>query len=185
MSGNRDDIRASRENGGALLSITRKEDGNNLLQTTAGGLMSSLLLSLLRGPVIVVQHTAQSLASLDRSVELCQTGLRNNQLIAETLVIPFKVVMCCEFPDRLPQRALPEKDQSIQARFLARPHKAFRMGIQVWRTGRKFHRLNSHLREHKLELRREQRVAIMDQIPLTQEETIHRVADISGYLAHP
>jgi len=42
MSGNRDDIRASRENAERWLSITRKEDGNNLLKTTAGGLMSHM-----------------------------------------------------------------------------------------------------------------------------------------------
>ena len=68
-----------------------------------------------RGAVIVVQHPTQSLASLDRSVELCQTDLRNNQLVAEPLVIAFLVIMCHELWDCLPQRALAEEYQSVVA----------------------------------------------------------------------
>src|SRR5260370_40400074 len=135
--------------------------------------------------MVVVQHPAQSLPSPDRSTMRRQTSLGSNEACAEALVSPFLMVMCYELPDRLPQPGLPKKDQSLQARFLDCPHKAFRMGIQVGRTRRKFHRLNSHLREHILELRGEQRVAIMDQIPLPKQQTIHGIADISGYLAHP
>lgn len=110
-----------------------------------------------------------------------QTSLGSNEAVAEPLVIPFLMVMCHELPDRLPQPGLPEKDQSIQARFLDCPHKAFRMGIQVGRTRRKFHRLNSHLREHILELRGEQRVAIMIRYRLQRKRPTTGFADISVY----
>jgi hypothetical protein len=139
----------------------------------------------LRGQVIVIQHSTQALPSLDRFVGVCRNSLGRYQSVANSLMIPLQVVMCHELPDRLPQRTLAKEDQSIQARLLDGPHKAFRMGVQVGGTRRQLHRLDSNIREHIHELRREQRVAIMDQIPLSKQQTIDGIAEIPSDLAHP
>ena len=93
------------------------------------GLLSCIGAERSRGAVIVVQHSAQFLASLDRSVALCQICLRRNQLVTESLMIAFHMVMGHELPDCPPQRALAEQDQSIQTRLLDRSHKPFGIGV--------------------------------------------------------
>ena len=55
----------------------------------------------LRRAVIVVQHSARSLASLNRSVVAGQIDLGNNQLVAESLMIPLQMIMRHELADRV------------------------------------------------------------------------------------
>lgn len=105
--------------------------------------------------MIVVQHSAQPLPSLNRSVVAAQIDLGGNQLVPESLMIPFQVVMCHELPDCPAQRTLAKKDQSIQAPLFDRAHKAFRMRVQIGRARRQFHRLDSNFRKHPLKLRGE------------------------------
>jgi len=64
-------------------------------------------------------------------------GQKTNQpLVAQPLVVPFETAMGKEFVDRLPQGAFSERDHPVQAGFLDGSDKAFRVGIQIRRTGR-------------------------------------------------
>jgi hypothetical protein len=52
-------------------------------------------------------------------------------------------------------------------------------------TRRQFHRLNPDVGEHLQELCRERRIAIIDQIPLPNKQTIDGIAVVPADLAHP
>jgi fermentation-respiration switch protein FrsA (DUF1100 family) len=56
-----------------------------------------------RGAVVVVQHAAQTLASLDRSIKACRNSLGGNEPVAQPLMISFPMVMSHELSDRFPQ----------------------------------------------------------------------------------
>jgi len=81
--------------------------------------------------VIVVQQSAKSLASLNRSMAVGQIDLGSDQLIAESLMISFQMVMRHEFSDCCAQRAFTDENQSVQARLFDCSHKAFGVGVQV------------------------------------------------------
>jgi hypothetical protein len=57
------------------------------------------------------------------------------QSVAHALMVAFVMVVLDEFMNRIPQRAFANEDQSIQTRFLDRPHEAFRVRVEIGRTG--------------------------------------------------
>ena len=62
----------------------------------------SRILTLGSGAVVVVQHAAQSLASLDRSISVYRNGLRSNEPVAKSLMISFQMIMGHELSNRFP-----------------------------------------------------------------------------------
>ena len=59
-------------------------------------------------PVVVVQHPTQPLAARDRSTIPNMELIRDDQPVAEALVVALTMIMCHEFANRLPQRAFSE-----------------------------------------------------------------------------
>ena len=53
-------------------------------------------------PVIIVEHSAQPLSPADGSCRALDRLARSDQPIVEALVIPFKVIMSTEVPNRIP-----------------------------------------------------------------------------------
>ena len=60
------------------------------------------------GAVIIVQHAAQPLAALDCSMITIMGFIRDDQPVAETLVVSLEVIMRYEFVNSFVQRALTE-----------------------------------------------------------------------------
>ena len=85
------------------------------------------------GTVIVVQHAAQALASLNLACIVEMASLGADELVRQTLVIALTVIMRDEVLNSCPQRFLAEEDRPIQAGFLDSAHKSLRVGVQVWR----------------------------------------------------
>src|SRR5215472_6864942 len=85
------------------------------------------------GTVIVVQHAAQALAPLNLACIVEMASLGPDELVRQTLVIAFTVIMRDEVLNSCPQRFLAEEDHPIQAGLLDAAHKSLRVGIQVWR----------------------------------------------------
>ena len=110
---------------------------------------------------------------------------RHDQPVAKPLVVPLKMIMRDKFVNRLAQRAFTEQDHSLQTRFLNRPYEAFRVGVQIRRTWRELHALDSGATKRAQKLRGVQRIAVMDQVSLPHQETLHVVAEIARYLCHP
>ena len=59
-------------------------------------------------PVIVVQHTAEPLAVLHRSTIISAGFIRDDQPVAETLVVSLAMIMRYKFLDPLAQGAFSE-----------------------------------------------------------------------------
>src|SRR5580704_12226542 len=97
--------------------------------------------------IIVVQHPAQPLSAPDGTRASVARLFRRDQPVAKPLVVPFKMIMRDEFMNRLAQRAFPEQDHSVQAGFLNRPYKTFRVGVQIRRTWRQLHALYPRSRQ--------------------------------------
>ena len=51
-------------------------------------------------------------------------------------MVAFVMIVLDEFVNHVPERAFANDDQLIQTRFLDRPHEAFRVRLEIGRTGR-------------------------------------------------
>jgi len=92
------------------------------------------------------------------------------------------MVMLGELGQDLPQVALPERDDLGQALGLDRANEAFREGVQVRTAGRELHRFYPRGLQDCLEARREQRIAIVDQVARAAEESGLCIGDVTGDL---
>ena len=63
--------------------------------------------------VIIVQHAAQPLAAPDRSMMTIMGFIRDDQPVAETLVVSLEMIMRDEFVNSFTQRALTEEDDAL------------------------------------------------------------------------
>ena len=66
------------------------------------------------GPVIVVQHAAQALPTLELS-HASEAGFWTDELVSQPLMIALAVIMSNEVLNGFPQRLLAEEDHAIQA----------------------------------------------------------------------
>jgi len=85
------------------------------------------------GTVVVIQHAAQALAALNLACVAEMASFWTDELVRQTLVIAFTVIMRDEVLDGCPQRLLAEEDHAIQAGLPDAAHKSLRVGVQVWR----------------------------------------------------
>src|SRR5262245_50556926 len=70
-----------------------------------------------RRSIVITKQPAEPRVAADRSVRGSR-WCRHDQAVVQALVIPFRVIVLGEFPQRPPQMRLPEDDQPIQAFFL-------------------------------------------------------------------
>jgi hypothetical protein len=110
---------------------------------------------------------------------------REEQQVGFSLVVPFIVVTCCEFGDGAPQRGLAEHDQFGQALAFDGAYPSLGKGIQVRRLRRELHGPNANSSKNALKFRREQRVAIVDQIALAIQNSVLGIGHISADMTHP
>ena len=65
-------------------------------------------------PVIVIEHAAEAASASDCSVACRESGIRENEQVADALMIAFGVIMGREFPNRCPQGVFSRKNHSFQ-----------------------------------------------------------------------
>ena len=82
--------------------------------------------------IVIVEHTSQPLTTLDSSDRFGRCLQRNDQPIAEPLVIALRVIVLNEFADRFAQRVFTKKDHPFQTAFFDRSDKSFRVRVQNW-----------------------------------------------------
>ena len=86
--------------------------------------------SMVTRPFVIVQQSAQSRAS--RYVASHIAGWRSrNQLVVETLVIPFAMVVRDKFRDRAPEMTLPHRNHPVEAFLFDRSDEPLRVRIRV------------------------------------------------------
>ena len=81
--------------------------------------------------MIVTQHAAEPLSTVDGSVAWELGEFRANDLVLEPLMIPFHMIMQNEFRDGSRQSRLPDRDQSVQTGLFDAANEAFGEGIQI------------------------------------------------------
>src|SRR5262249_17762691 len=64
-------------------------------------------------PIIIVQHPAQPLAAQNRSTITSMRLIRDDQPVAETLMVAFCMIMRDEFVNPFAQRAFAEEDHAL------------------------------------------------------------------------
>jgi len=76
-----------------------------------------------------------------------------------------------ELANAVPQRIFSEENHLIEAAFL---HSSYdvRLGVQIRGSRRQFDRFDPYVGQHRQEFLHIQRIAIMNQIPLSSEEAI-------------
>ena len=79
------------------------------------------------------QRTVRQAASaLDRSASVGDTGIRDDEQIANALMISLTVIMCDEFPNRCAKRVFSEQNHALQAGLLNTADEALGVAVQVW-----------------------------------------------------
>jgi hypothetical protein len=134
---------------------------------------------------VVVQQATETLSPLDLPTACPNTYGWRDQPVLQPLMVPLVMVVLDEFTNSSAKRTLTEQDQPVQARFLDAPDEAFRVGVQVRRPRGQFYWFNAATFEHRKELTSEQRIAIMDEVTLSCEQTIDWISQIAADLGHP
>jgi hypothetical protein len=86
--------------------------------------------------VVVLQEPAQPRPTRDPPVAASRPLDGEEQPVAQALMAAFVMIGLDEFVNDVPERAFANEDQLIETGFLDRPHQAFRVGIEIGRTGR-------------------------------------------------
>ena len=100
-------------------------------------------------------------------------------------MVSFVMVVFDELVNRTAQRAFANEDQSIQARFLDRPHEALRVRVEIWRTGRQADRLDTGRRQRVTKRVGEAWIAIMKEEAFPAQASINRIGELATALDHP
>jgi len=111
--------------------------------------------------------------------------ISDDQPVAQTLVDSLTMIIGQELTGRLAQRAFSEQDHPVQAGLLDRSGEPLCVGIQIRRPGRQLHGLHSTGGQRPQVLRREQRVAVVDQVLLPRQEAVPSLTETPGRLVHP
>ena len=79
--------------------------------------------------MIVLQHSAQALPTLHRSIRLGGRLVSEDQLVVESLMVAFEMIVGDELLDRPVQRSLSEENHTVQASFFDATHEVFGIGV--------------------------------------------------------
>src|SRR5215469_14285740 len=90
-----------------------------------------------------------------------------------------------KFTDHLSQRAFAEQNHPLQARFPDGSDEALRVSIQVRRTGWQLHRFDTTGLKDLRKLFGEQRVPIVNQVALPDQEAFRGMAKVVSNLTRP
>ena len=106
-------------------------------------------------------------------------------MVAEALGWAFSMVMGDELGNGTPQGLFSEQDEAVQAGFLDRAYESLGLCVEIRRARWQLHGLDPDARQQTQEFCGEERVSIVDQIALAEEDSVHGVGDLAADLAHP
>src|SRR6266705_2981089 len=93
---------------------------------------------------VVFQEPPKPFATLHRALTLCVLAdCRKEQHVALALVLPLVMKMRHILRQRMAERRFPKQDQPRQTLLLDGSHPALRVGVQIWRSRRQGHPLDS------------------------------------------
>ena len=97
--------------------------------------MVALAQRLRRVAIVVSQHAAKPFATFNLASDLPDFAVGIDDLVFESLVVSFTVIVGKIFANSAAQGVLAEEDHAIQTLRLDASHEAFLMGIQVGALG--------------------------------------------------
>ena len=100
-------------------------------------------------------------------------------------MVALEVVVLDVFGDGQAKMPLPEQHDLVKALGLDRQDEPLGVGVQIRAVGRQLEALHASPAKKFPELIGEQRIAIVDEIACTPEETIDVVGEVAGDLFHP
>ena len=100
-------------------------------------------------------------------------------------MVPLKMIMSYELSYRISERVFAKQNHLVQTAFLDCSNEPFRTGIQVGRPWRQLHRFNALLRQHSEKVSRVQRIAIVNELALSLQESVYVIRHIASNLCHP
>src|SRR5512133_344107 len=129
-----------------------------------------------RVAIVEVEESTKPFASPNAALTSSRIRCtRFDQPIAESLVIPFHVVMINVRSDRPPKMLFTEQDDSRQTFGASRVYPALRVRIQIWAARRQAHDLDTRAFEHRSERFRVERIAVKDQVPRLFQKAVHTI----------
>src|SRR6478672_8783862 len=128
--------------------------------------MEEFAVALCGASVVVLQQPTQPRPTRDSPVAASRTLDGEEQPVAHALMVAFVMIVLDEFVNDLPERAFANEDQLIETGFLDRPHEAFRVGVEIRRTGRQADGFDTGCRQCIRKRLGEPRVAVMEEEPL-------------------
>ena len=138
-----------------------------------------------RCPSIIIEHSAEAASATNRSGAVGETGLRENEQITEALMVSLEVIMGDELSNSDAQSTLSEQNHAFQAGLLNAAHEALGIAVQVRRSGWQLYGFRADLGQRGEELRREERIPVVNQVALALEEPVDGIGQIACDLAHP
>src|SRR5215831_7849628 len=100
-------------------------------------------------------------------------------------MVTFQVIVRNKLTNGIPQGVFTKEDHPLQTTLLDAPHKPLRIGIQVGRSGRQSHRFDAGIGQQLQKISRVEWIAIMNEIVLSLEESVHTIGQVAGNLSHP
>ena len=135
--------------------------------------------------MVEAEGASEPLLPMNRSITFPFVGARDNQPIAEPLMISLSVIVGKVLAYGCPQGVFVKEDHSLQTLLFNRPHESLGESVQVRRTRRKRHGLDSRLSENSRERRGVERISILDEVSFLYQDSVFAVGHVSADLLHP
>jgi hypothetical protein len=100
-------------------------------------------------------------------------------------MVSFVMVVFDERVNRTAQRAFANENQSIQARFLDRPHEALRVRVEIWRTWGQADRFDASRSQGVTKRVGEAWISIVKEETFPSQASINRIRELATALDHP
>src|SRR6516165_7011995 len=122
-------------------------------------------------PVVVLEKTAQALATVDGSFTTLRQTLptREQQNVPLPLVVPLAVIMFAEVFQGAAQRGFPKQNEMRKTFALHRAHPALREGVQIGAARRQLQALHTSGCQRLLEVSAELGIAIVQHIAMATQ----------------
>ena len=132
------------------------------------------------------QQTAEPIEAKHRAVpRRCGGSMVEDHPVAQPLVRALQVIMRRVFIDQSAEVALPQRDDPAQAFRLDREHEPLGVSVKVGAPRREFHGLDPHGPQQVIEGGGEERIAVVDQVPMFEQKPVERVGQAAPQTEHP
>src|SRR5262249_50942045 len=137
-----------------------------------------------RVPVVVAQQSAETIATHDGTALMASRWLWSNQLIAEALMIPLRMIMGEVLADDLGEESFTQHERLLEGLFLDGAYKSLAVRIEIGTPRGQEHRFDAAVLQEHIEGLRELGITIVEQVPFAKQKTLHGIRQLPSTLLH-